>query len=154
MVELCSAARGFACCHRGFATQRRRSRWLRSDCRYTRPPSGVAGTGRGWLPDEAGHGNHAYTLTGAGALDYFEVASILTAVLGRPVQYLHPGLLDFVRRMRAARQPWGLTLVMAGIYTTARNGLAAVVTDDVARMLGRPPRSFRQFAEDYKGCWL
>ena len=39
---------------------------------------------------------------------------------------------------------------MLGIYTTARLGLAGRVSDDVARVLDRPPRSFRAFVADYR----
>jgi hypothetical protein len=46
-----------------------------------------------------------------------------------------------------------LVLVMAGIYLTARLGLAARTTLDVERLLGRPPTTVRQFAEDYRSVW-
>jgi len=47
-----------------------------------------------------------------------------------------------------------LILVMLGIYTTARLGLAATITGDTARLLGRPPTTLRQFVEKYKDCWI
>jgi hypothetical protein len=34
-----------------------------------------------------------------------------------------------------------------------RAGVRAAVTEDVARVLGKPARSFRGFAEDYAGEW-
>ena len=102
---------------------------------------------------EEGHAGRAYPLTGAVALDYDEVAAVLSAVLGRPVLYTNPSLASFVRRQLARRQPVGMTLVMAAIYTTARLGLAATVTPDLANLLGRPPTSLRQFALDYQDCW-
>ena len=34
------------------------------------------------------------------------------------------------------------------VYTAARLGLAAGITDDVATVTGRPPRDFRAFARD------
>jgi uncharacterized protein YbjT (DUF2867 family) len=100
-----------------------------------------------------GHEQQAYALTGSEALDYFQVAEVMTDVLGHEVRYTHPGLLQFARRMHAARQPWDLTMVMAGIYTTARLGLAATVTDELPRLLGRPPISLRQFVQDNTACW-
>lgn len=39
-----------------------------------------------------------------------------------------------------------LPMVTAAIYTTARLGLAAGLTDDVRRVLGRDPISFAEFA--------
>lgn len=43
---------------------------------------------------------------------------------------------------------------MLGIYTTARLGLAAAVTGDTARLLGRPPTTLQRFVEEYKDCWI
>jgi uncharacterized protein YbjT (DUF2867 family) len=102
---------------------------------------------------EAGHANRAYDLTGAEALDYYQVASQLSSTLGRPIVYRRPSLLQFVRRQRANGAAWPLVAVMAGIYTTARLGLAGRVTGEVPRLLGRAPIPFRQYAEDYKHYW-
>ena len=82
-----------------------------------------------------------------------EVATRLTEVLGRPIAYRHPGLLQFMRRQHAKGTPLTFAAVMAGIYTTARLGLAARLTDDLRRLLGRTPISFRQYVEDYQTCW-
>lgn len=100
----------------------------------------------------AGHARRAYALTGAEALTYAEVARILSDVLARPIRYHDPSLFAFVRRQLGQR-PLGFVLVMAGIYLTARLGLAARATLDVERLLGRPPTTFRQFAEDYQSVW-
>ncbi len=91
----------------------------------------------------------AYELTGAEALSYHEVARTLTCVPGRPVAYANPSLAAFVWHVRAHGRPWPLVLVMSGIYLTARFGLAARTTPEVANLLGRSPRTFREFAEDY-----
>lgn len=103
---------------------------------------------------EPGHGGRAYDLTGAEALTYGEVAEILSDVLGRPIEYDRPGLIRFVVHMRRQGHAWPFVLVMAGIYTTARLGLADRVTGDVAEVLGRSPTSFRRFAEDYRDAWI
>jgi hypothetical protein len=42
---------------------------------------------------------------------------------------------------------------MSGIYTTARLGLAARLTDETARLLRRAPITLRRYAEDYRDCW-
>jgi uncharacterized protein YbjT (DUF2867 family) len=103
---------------------------------------------------EDGHANQIYELTGDEALDYYQVADQLSVVLGRRITYQRPGLLNFVRRQRARGAPWPFVLVMAGIYTTARLGLAGRLTGDVRRLLGRAPISFRQYAEVYRDSWL
>lgn len=98
--------------------------------------------------------SRAYELSGSEALMYGEVAEILSEVLGRPIEYARPGLLDFLRHMRRQGHPLPFVLVMAGIYTTARLGLAGRITDDLAALLDRPPTSFERFARDYRDVWI
>lgn len=102
---------------------------------------------------EPGHGRRAYTLTGDGAFSLEEVAALLSDVLGRPVAYRNPGIPAFLRHMRAAGHPLALGLVMAGVYTVARLGLAAEVAPDLARLIGRAPTPLRSFVEDHADTW-
>ncbi|HMQ30614.1 MAG TPA: SDR family oxidoreductase [Chloroflexaceae bacterium] len=102
---------------------------------------------------EDGHAGRAYPLTGAVALDYFEVASVLSQVLGRAIVYRRPSLLRFARFQLARGAAPAFVAVMAGIYTTTRLGMAATVTPDAARLLGRPQRTLRAFAEDHAAVW-
>jgi nucleoside-diphosphate-sugar epimerase len=102
---------------------------------------------------ERGHEQQAYALTGAEALTYAEVARIMAEELGRPIQYHAPGPLAFARHMRRRGYSRRFILVMVAIYSTARLGLAATVTPDTARLLGRQPRSVRAFTRDYRACW-
>lgn len=102
---------------------------------------------------EDGHLGRAYPLTGAVALDYFEVASVLSQVLGRRIVYKRPSLLRFARHNLAQGGAPAYVAVMAAIYTTTRLGMAATLTPDAARLLGRPPRSLRAFAADHRALW-
>lgn len=102
---------------------------------------------------EADHEGQAYTLTGAEALTYGDVADILSDVLGREIRYADPSLWAFWRRQRAEGTPAGFAAVMMALYTVCRLGLAGGVTDALPRLLGRPPRSLRAFAEDHRACW-
>lgn len=93
------------------------------------------------------HRNRAYDVTGPAALTYHEVAATLRTVLDRNIEYTDPSLLDFVRHSRSIGRPWGLTLVMAGLYITARLGLAGRVSVDAERVLGRPPTALASWVE-------
>jgi uncharacterized protein YbjT (DUF2867 family) len=101
-----------------------------------------------------GHVRQAYTLTGAEALGYAEVADMLSAALGRPIAYRRPSILRFVRAWRARGAAPDYILVMIGIYLTARFGLAAGLAPDVGRLLGRPPIAMRQFIADNRAAWM
>ena len=100
-----------------------------------------------------GHDRRAYALTGGEALTYDEVAATLSAELRRPVAYRRPSLARFVRHMRGAGHPADFVLVTAAIYTAARLGLAARVTDDLPRLLGRAPIALREFVRDHRAAF-
>ena len=102
----------------------------------------------------AQHLNKSYELTGSEALSYFEVAEILSDVLKKPIAYRNPSLLSFIWRSWQKHKNLSFVLVMAIIYTTARFGQAGLITERLPKLLGRNPISFRQFAEDYKDCWI
>ena len=102
---------------------------------------------------EPGHARRAYTLTGGEAFSLDEVAAVLSEVLGRRVAYRNPGIPAFLRHMRAAGHPLALGLVMTGVYTVARLGLAADVSPDLDRLIGRPPTPLRSFVRDHAAAW-
>jgi uncharacterized protein YbjT (DUF2867 family) len=102
---------------------------------------------------EPGHADRTYPLTGPAALDFYQVARLLTEVLSRPVFYRAPStaryVLTLLRRGLAPRQ----VAVAAAIFTYIRAGLAATVTGDTAGVLGRPPVSLRRYVEDNLDRW-
>lgn len=100
------------------------------------------------------HGYRAYPLTGPEAPDYFRVAEIFSEVLDRRIVYTRPSATEFAASMRNRGFPRGFVAVTVGIYTAARLGLAGTLTDDLARLLDRPPTTLRRFVEDYRTCWL
>jgi uncharacterized protein YbjT (DUF2867 family) len=107
----------------------------------------VAAVGVAALVDPT-HRNRAYDVTGPDALTYHEVAAVFSDVLDREIEYAEPGLAEFV--VTATRRGVSLpfALVQGVVYSTARLGLAARVTDDVERVLGRPSRSLTDFVRD------
>jgi uncharacterized protein YbjT (DUF2867 family) len=96
----------------------------------------------------------AHDLTGAEALTYAQVAELFTEVLGRPIRYTQPNILQFALSERVHGVPWGFIAVMVGIYSVARFGGAGRTTDDVRRILGRDPISLRRFIQDYRQVWM
>ena len=96
----------------------------------------------------------AFTLTGAVALTYYEVATIFTTVLGRSIHYTNPSIPIFIWHMLQQGFPLPFFLVMVGIYTTARFGLADLVTSDVQKLLNRSPIKIDRYVEDYREYWL
>jgi uncharacterized protein YbjT (DUF2867 family) len=103
---------------------------------------------------ESGHENKAYPLTGSTALDYYEVAEIFTNILGRQIDYTNPSIFNFAWRMYQRGLKTEPIAVMLGIYTTAKLGLAAKVTEDVRHLLRRSPISMEKFVRDYRTSWM
>jgi uncharacterized protein YbjT (DUF2867 family) len=114
----------------------------------------VAAVATAALLDPAGHRGRAWTVTGPEALGYAQVAALLTEVLGRPIGYRPCGVLAYLRHARRelGMSP-GMALVTAGIYTTARLGLAAGLTDDVRRVTGRVPVTVRETLQREAAAW-
>jgi len=100
-----------------------------------------------------GHRGTARVLTGPDALDHFEAAGILSEAAGRPIEYraveddvMRTILLERGRSEAEAE-------VILNLYRSMRDGWRSPVTDDVEEILGRPPRSFREFAEEHGEVW-
>jgi uncharacterized protein YbjT (DUF2867 family) len=102
---------------------------------------------------EPGHENRFYELTGGEALDYYQVADLFTEILGRKITYTDPSLLRFVYETVARGGKLPFALVMAFLYAQTKRGMADRVTDEVARLLGRPPITMRQYIQDYAQVW-
>ena len=103
---------------------------------------------------EDGHEGRAYAPTGPAALRYDEIAAMLADELGRPIRFADPNLVAYWRRMRRRGMPRGMVGVTIGIYLAARFGLADGLTDDVERIVRRPPITMRQFVHDARSAWL
>ena len=98
---------------------------------------------------EPDHEGKACSLNGSEALDYYEVAEILSEVLGRKITYSHPSSPRFAWRMWRRGQPLGFIGVTTGIYLTTRFGMAEIITPDSGDLLGRAPITLRQYTSDF-----
>jgi len=102
---------------------------------------------------EPEHEHRAYELTGREALTYRQVAAALSEVLGREIRYVDAAPWSFWTRMRARGHPRAQVAVMLALYTSCRLGLAAHVSPDLERVLGRPPRDVHAFARYAADAW-
>lgn len=91
--------------------------------------------------------NTAHTITGSEALNYFQVAEILSKVTGKQISYAKPGYLKYRRHYIKKR---GLDKeyvnVTIALYFMTRMGTAKEVTNDFVKLTGKNPRSFEEFA--------
>ncbi len=99
-----------------------------------------------------GHGGEAYTLTGSEALSYSVMAEIMTGVLGRRIRYIDLSVGEWAARLMADGFPRWLADEFAAIYGLGFDDPRVVdtTTDTVERLLGRAPRRFDDFVEEYR----
>ncbi|MFE8702281.1 SDR family oxidoreductase [Cytobacillus sp. FJAT-54145] len=103
---------------------------------------------------EEGHIGKAYTLTGNEALDYYEIETILSEILGRKIEYKNPGVFEFRRTIiqRGIRKDFANVMTM--LYLVTKMKTAEKVTEDTEYLLKRKPISFKQYALDHKEHWI
>jgi len=101
----------------------------------------------------APHAEKTYWPTGPAVLSATDVAGVLSRVLGRPITF-HPITFE---EQRQAMISVGLPVTVAEDNARAvalmADGDCDYVTDDVPSILGRPARTFEQFATDYAAAF-
>lgn len=93
--------------------------------------------------------NTAHTITGPEALDYKQVASILSKVTGKTITYVKPGFLRYRHYYIKKRElDKGYVNVTVALYFMTRLGTAKEVTDVFYKLTGRKPRTLEEFAKN------
>jgi uncharacterized protein YbjT (DUF2867 family) len=105
------------------------------------------------LLDPATHAGQSYTLTGPEAVTFDQVATLLSAELGRPIRYEAASLLGYVRHLRRRGLPWMQILVQTILHRGLRMGEAEAVTNTVPTLLGRPACSLAEYIHDHRELW-
>ncbi|MCA8979791.1 MAG: NmrA family NAD(P)-binding protein [Planctomycetes bacterium] len=107
------------------------------------------------LAEPEGHARKAYWLTGPESLSFAQAATILTQELGREVRYERASALGYVRHLRKRhRLGWMQTVIQTGLHLGLRRGDAEAVSPQLAELLGRGPRSLRDFVRDHRERWM
>jgi uncharacterized protein YbjT (DUF2867 family) len=92
-------------------------------------------------------------LTGPETLSIEDAARVISDAAGRPVRY--EPVRDAAFRDALDGQGWRPAEidVILGVFSSIRKGWREPVHPDAERILGRVPRSFAAFAEEYAGAW-
>jgi uncharacterized protein YbjT (DUF2867 family) len=100
---------------------------------------------------EPGHENRIYELTGPDSLTYEEIAAELSRALGREIRYVDLPPDDYAALLISVGVPQWLAEEFATLYGRGkqRAGASARVTSTVEDLLGRPPRSFADWAREH-----
>ncbi len=106
------------------------------------------------LIDEEKHKNKTYVITGNEAIDFFEVAKIMTEVLKVKIEYTNPSVKEFKEHMKSIGEDAGFVNVVVGIHMPTKLGLAKGIRDDYEKVTGKKPTNIRKYVEDFKENWV
>ena len=99
------------------------------------------------------HFGEAYTLTGPEALTHADIAETISRASGRGVSFETCSDEEMLGWLVGAGWPKDVAGVVIALYQSVRGGVREPVTPDVTSILGHPPRSFQQFAEEHAIQW-
>jgi uncharacterized protein YbjT (DUF2867 family) len=103
---------------------------------------------------EKGHEGKTYDLTGPRALTHTEMADQLAETLGTPIAFADAPEAAMREMLRSWRMPEWQADGLIEDYGRYRRGEAADVSNAVREITGTAPRSFRDFARDYRRAFL
>lgn len=92
------------------------------------------------------HNGAVYEVTGPELLTYADVAQQLSDSAGREIRYVPVTTEEFFAGMEQTGVPAEYGDLLRYLFEITKSGVNAHVSDGVQRALGRPPRSFREFA--------
>lgn len=95
-----------------------------------------------------GHEGKAYDLTGGEALSSAEALAILGEALGRKYNYVEVPPEAVRKSMEDSKAPLWMVDGFGELDFLIRAGYASAVAPGVKQVLGREPRTFRQYAQD------
>ena len=101
----------------------------------------------------AAHAGQTYWLTGPGLISNYDVAAVLSKLLGRTITYRELTVEENTETMIRAGVPGQIAQMNAQAFSLAAGGDAEWLTEDVRSLLGRPARSFQHFANDYAAAF-
>lgn len=103
-----------------------------------------------------GHEGKTYELTGPEALTYSEAAEKIGAATGRPVHYIDVPPAAYEQVLIGIGIPPVFAAEAVNIYGRGpyREGKTGIVTSVIPELLGRPARSFDEFAREYAAYFL
>ncbi|QVQ52194.1 SDR family oxidoreductase [Spiractinospora alimapuensis] len=96
---------------------------------------------------EDGHNGQIYELSGPEAVTLTEAVATISEVAGRDIRYVALTVDEYIAELVGQGLPREDAAILADIAEPLRDGTDAYVSDGVPRALGRPPRSFAEFAK-------
>ena len=97
--------------------------------------------------------NQAFVLTGSESLNHDEVAQIMTEVLGRKISFVDIKPEAMLQGLTQAGVPQNYAEFLIMILGFFKEGYSSAILDNVEKITGRKPITFRQYVQDYRHSW-
>jgi uncharacterized protein YbjT (DUF2867 family) len=101
----------------------------------------------------ASHAGKTYWLSGPESISNYDVADVLSRLLGRTITYQELSFDEHKSAMVSAGLPEAIAEQNAQAFSLTAEGDAEWVSDDVQAILERKARSYEQFAADYAAAF-
>ncbi len=101
----------------------------------------------------ASHAGKTYWLSGPETISNYDVADVLSRLLGRTITYQELSFDEHKRAMISAGLPEAIAEQNAQAFSLTAEGDAEWVSDDVQAILERKARSYEQFATDHAAAF-
>jgi uncharacterized protein YbjT (DUF2867 family)/ketosteroid isomerase-like protein len=95
-----------------------------------------------------------HILTGPEALSYDQAAAMISQATGRPVSHRRLSTTELAKFYVGMGLPKSYAPLLAQMEEAIARGSEDRVTDEVARLTGRAPRTLRAFLEAHRGAFL
>lgn len=105
------------------------------------------------LADPTLHDRQAYTLTGAQALSFHEVAALLSRALARPIHYEPASVLGYALHLRRRGASLPQAAVLCALHVGLRFGQAERIDPTLGHLLGVPPRTLQDYISEHLERW-
>jgi uncharacterized protein YbjT (DUF2867 family) len=100
-----------------------------------------------------GHAGETYWLSGPELISNYDVAAVLSRLVGRTITYRELSFDDDKNAMIRAGVPEAIAEMNAQAFSLTAKGDAEWISKDVRTVLGRPAHSYQQFATDYASAF-
>jgi uncharacterized protein YbjT (DUF2867 family) len=102
---------------------------------------------------DSGHAGQHYTLTGPQALTLTEVTNVIGKAAGHPIQYIDLPLDDYLNALSEKGTAEPTVEYYRRIYGCIQKSRTSIISTDVEKVTGRPPRTFAAFVEENQNVW-
>ena len=101
----------------------------------------------------AAHAGRTYLLTGPELISNYDVAEVLSQIVGRSITYRELSYEQNLAALVRAGVPEPIAVMNAQAFSLIAEGDAEWLSDDVPSLLARPARSFARFAADHAAAF-